>query len=367
MAERFDIAVIGGGPAGCSAAITAARTGARVLLLEKGLYPRHKVCGEFVSEESHTLLADLLKSSGKGRFLDTSLVISQARSFVDGKVISHRVDPPAQSISRSVMDHALWQATECQGVAALQKSYVRNIAQNGDFVVATDSGELYARAVILAAGRWSNLGPRAAIPRSPKWIGIKAHFRESSPPPSCDLYFFSGGYCGVQPVEADTINVAAMVRTDVATSMEDVLRCELNLETRSRYWKQLTETITTAPLLLNQPIPRIGNMLHVGDAAGFIDPFAGDGISLALQSGALAARVLAPYLRGEQSLMEAASAYESRYRSAFLTAFRNAAHIRNLLAMPRLVRSAAILAMQLPAIADYAVRITRARTAVVTE
>src|SRR5271167_3512726 len=56
----YDLIVIGGGPAGTSAAITCSRSGARVLLLERGHFPRHKVCGEFVSAESLGLLADLL-------------------------------------------------------------------------------------------------------------------------------------------------------------------------------------------------------------------------------------------------------------------------------------------------------------------
>ena len=57
---EFDLAIIGGGPAGASAAITAARLGARVALLEAGEFPRHKVCGEFVSAESLDILRDLL-------------------------------------------------------------------------------------------------------------------------------------------------------------------------------------------------------------------------------------------------------------------------------------------------------------------
>ena len=59
----FDLAIIGGGPAGTSAAITSARAGARVLLLERGRLPRQRVCGEFVSSESIGLLGDLLNTS----------------------------------------------------------------------------------------------------------------------------------------------------------------------------------------------------------------------------------------------------------------------------------------------------------------
>jgi flavin-dependent dehydrogenase len=62
----YDLIVVGGGPAGTSAAITCARHGARVLLLERGQFPRHKVCGEFVSAESLELLSDLLAPQHAG-------------------------------------------------------------------------------------------------------------------------------------------------------------------------------------------------------------------------------------------------------------------------------------------------------------
>ena len=67
-----DLIVIGGGPAGTSAAITCARSGAHVLLLERGRFPRQKVCGEFVSAESLALLDDLLAPQDK-RLLTVSL------------------------------------------------------------------------------------------------------------------------------------------------------------------------------------------------------------------------------------------------------------------------------------------------------
>ncbi|HXB22809.1 MAG TPA: FAD-dependent oxidoreductase, partial [Candidatus Solibacter sp.] len=92
----YDLIVVGAGPAGSACAITAARAGAKVLLLEKDRLPRHKVCGEFVSPESLRLLASLV---GEERFASNPK-ISSARIFYGAKLISLPIEPPAQSIAR---------------------------------------------------------------------------------------------------------------------------------------------------------------------------------------------------------------------------------------------------------------------------
>src|SRR5271155_1190883 len=110
-ASMYDLIVIGAGPAGSSAAITCARSGAHVLLLERGRFPRQKVCGEFVSAESLTLLADLLAPQDK-RLLADAVRIPGARVFLDGRTIETPVHPPAASISRLSLDAALWNSAE---------------------------------------------------------------------------------------------------------------------------------------------------------------------------------------------------------------------------------------------------------------
>src|SRR5450631_2853275 len=95
----YDLIIIGGGPAGTSAAISAVRQGARVLLLERGRFPRHKVCGEFVSAESLSLLKDLLDLQHTA-LLQDAVRIPRARMFLDGRVLRAAVDPPAASIAR---------------------------------------------------------------------------------------------------------------------------------------------------------------------------------------------------------------------------------------------------------------------------
>jgi len=153
---EFDIAIVGAGPAGSSAAITAARSGARVALVEAGEFPRHKVCGEFASAESLGILRDLLRwVSDADRILGAAPVIDQVRLVLDQSTVTARVAPPALSISRYDLDMLLWRAAQQAGVQARSSCEVRAVRGSGPFQLDTSSGAIETSAVIIAAGRWS--------------------------------------------------------------------------------------------------------------------------------------------------------------------------------------------------------------------
>ena len=125
----YDLIVIGGGPAGCAAAISRARGGAGVLLLERGHFPRHKVCGEFVSAESLELLETLLAADFR-TLMTTAPRISTGRIFADGAEIPAEINPPAASIARYDLDAALWNSAIQSGVDALEDCTVKSVARN---------------------------------------------------------------------------------------------------------------------------------------------------------------------------------------------------------------------------------------------
>ena len=383
-AAQYDLIVIGGGPAGSACAITAARAGAKVLLLEKDRFPRQKVCGEFVSPESLGLLRGLLRdgllrdgqpndglrngspADARGKnamnndlFLSAPQVVS-SRIFLDNKSLTLPVSPPAQSIPRFDLDPALFHAAQNNGVVTLEDVAVSEVRHNDLFHVVTAEKTYTARAVVNATGRWSKL-TQFDVAGKDKWLGLKAHFTEASPPQSVDLYFFPGGYCGVTPVGATAINACAMVRSDVAHTLDQVFAKEPRLWQRSRAWQPLFATVTTSPLYFREPETECEGMLLAGDTAGFIDPFAGDGISLALQSGSLAAESITPFLRGSCSIEDARRQYRAAYRKRFTAAFRNAARLRAALAAPRWIRSAAWAFAGVPGVGKMLVRGTRAR------
>jgi menaquinone-9 beta-reductase len=363
-----DLIIIGGGPAGTSAAISAARDGASVLLLERGRFPRHKVCGEFVSAESLSLLENLL-SAQHAELLHGAVRIPRVRVFLDGRTLHASVDPPAASIPRIDLDAALWQSAKSAGVDARQQITVQSISGTGPFRVVTGGGEFESRALVNASGRWSNLNlaPAENGGRREKWLGVKAHFAEPLSDRSVDLYFFEGGYCGVQPVtghDEDSgctrVNASAMVRADVASSLPEVFALHPKLHERSRNWTRLSEPVSTSPLIFRDPQPERDGILMVGDAAGFVDPFVGDGISLALRSGSLAAQCLESFFAAETSLTDAIRHYHRAYKKSLLPVFRASSKIRRMLVLPGYVRKPFLSILEnSPAITDYLVRKTR--------
>jgi menaquinone-9 beta-reductase len=357
--SSFDLAVIGGGPAGASLAITAARSGAMVGLFDSSNFPRHKVCGEFISAESLHILRDLLDGRAEAASaISAAPEIAQARLFFGGNVVKASIAPPALSLPRYTLDLLLWEAAQRAGVAAVSRCEVLGVDGDGPFSLATAGGKITTQAVVACTGRWSRFS-QTPLPAGPKWLGVKAHYREANPSLSTDLYFFEGGYCGVQPVSHDVVNACAMVRSDRATNLPAVFALSPELQERASRWELLMEPVSTAPLLYRTPQPTQGNVFLAGDAAGFIDPFAGDGISLALRTGRAAAECLQPFLEGRQPLPNAAQRYGELYGQQFAPLIEAAARMRGLLSWPALPRSLAFQCLRIPGVMSYVIRKTR--------
>jgi menaquinone-9 beta-reductase len=379
---HFDFAIIGGGPAGTAAAITAARSGARVILFEARQFPRHKVCGEFVSAEALDLLRNLLQDSATiHRLLNSAPAIDRTRLWLGNRMLESPVSPAALSIPRFGFDAALWQAAQASGVDCRDNCEVSDVAGNGPFELRTPNETITARTLIIAAGRWSQFVADRALPPGPKWIGLKAHFREERPSLTTDLYFFDHGYCGVQPVSRvspprranpsassgqalgrradDVVNACAMVRSDRASSLSDVFCLHPALRDRAANWTAVTAPVSTAPLVYRTPEPARDNILFAGDAAAFIDPFVGDGISIALRSGKAAAVCLLPSLSGQSSLENAIAAYQREYERQFVPLLAAASRVRGLLSLEGFAQMAAFELLRLPGLLPFIIRRTR--------
>lgn len=182
--------------------------------------------------------------------------------------------------------------------------------------------------------------------------GFKARYESSIVRANTlDLHFFPGGYCGVSPVENNRANVCCLIEKNLlqksATACADpsaILLRQPSLGDQLLGGKRVSRFLFTGPLLFSSPRPVRDAMLMVGDSAGFIAPFLGDGISIALHSGLLAAQALEPMLQGKRPLESALAEYTRAYQEAFRRQFCWSGWLRNLVSSPRATRLAARVA-----------------------
>jgi flavin-dependent dehydrogenase len=363
----IDLAIIGGGPAGAAAALEAIRRGLRAAVWERDRFPRDKVCGEFISAESIPLLEAEIPGALRRSAAITSAEFISAR----GRAYGFALPAGARGLSRRVLDASLWDAAIGAGARGLEGEAVIRIRKcaleygNGDgWEVESESGEVErARALVIACGRWwkiEGLTSPAFQDRNSAagpWLGAKAHFREITPRPVVEMHFFPGGYCGLAPVEDGMTNACCLVHRrlvreaatarvkDFAAWIARVARHPA-LDERLRNAVQEGDTVTTAPVRPARRRAASNGVLLAGDAAGFLDPFTGDGISMAMHSGRLAAEELARCLRKrETNSGGAARAYEKRMEESMQRSYMLAGMLRALVRAPAAVQESAAAAI----------------------
>lgn len=363
---RPDLLVIGGGPAGAAIAALAADQGVRVLLLEKERFPRDKVCGEFVSAEGCAVLArmgllDALVAKGAMPMDACLLADAKGRSVASPLPDLPRAGRTALGISRAVFDEALLNHAASRGLVVrdtttatapiVEDGRVAGINLHG----AGENGaeeSVRATIVIAADGRRSML-QRALIPgigdpltTSPRsWFGFKAHFpdRTGGLARRIELFVFAGGYAGLGPVEGGRLDLALIARVDALNACggspqrlfeermlaNPLLASRLHGEAPCSPWK------TIGPLRFNVRRPASHGAIFLGDAAGTIDPFSGEGMSNALRGAELALPfVLDALQRG--GLTDAAShAWSKCWRAAFAPVTRRARLFGRIFEHPR--------------------------------
>ncbi len=281
----WDFAVIGAGPAGCAAAIGLARAGAQVGLLEKAAFPRDKLCGEFLSPEAARVLEEL--GCGEGfRAAQPARIERAVVVTASGTRIEFPLPRPAWGLSRLRFDQLLAEAAAAAGARLVEKA---EIARTGHTLEARDGRRFRAGTVLLAAGRHSLPHPLAPGKRGRQYFGLKAHY-EGECDGRVELYFFRGGYCGIAPVEGGRVNVCCLAeRPLLAGQSGDALLAGVpSLRDRLFGLRRIEPFLHTGPVALGWRAPPAG-VVAAGDAALFVDPFTGDGMSVALQSGRMAA------------------------------------------------------------------------------
>jgi flavin-dependent dehydrogenase len=311
--DSCEVAVVGGSLAGSAAACALARTGARVVVLEKARFPRNKVCGCFLSHEALPILVNMgLEEELRREDPETITRFTLVQS--SGKRVDAALPAPVLSISRARLDALAAAAAERAGAAFRFDTTVLSV--EGDlrdgFHIRGVDWELRARAVVGAWGRYgpldSRLG-RSFIRRKSSLFGFGKTLagRSEHLAGRAVLHFFEGGYVGLSRIEGGLVNLASLASRRVVHEAHDDLEGLLTrLSRESAALARDLEGLAAVPgpALISEPVflgehgALAGDVLCVGDAAGVIDPYTGTGMSLALLFGDAAAGPLAAFLAG---------------------------------------------------------------------
>lgn len=367
--------MLGAGLAGSSLAKALADKGWETALLDRQSFPRHKVCGEFLSPESQgTLQAFGLLETVKA--LRPSLIDGIRLIFANGAAMELPLSSSALGISRYSLDSALHGAAQHSGVQLQTGTSVTAVHPIiGGYLIETKQGgeisTLQARTVIAAwgANRRSGLpGHRQERLAKPSYLGVKSHFQDVWMERMIELYFFPGGYMGICKVEDGLVNVSALLNCDAFTDKGKSTLAILDaaMKRNKRLYEKLRGAIpvegtqaAVAPVQLHRKLQAWDTIPLTGDAVTMIPPLCGDGMSMALRSAAICAPLADRFLQGNLSSLDWQQSYTRSLHKEFQGPLRWGSFLQRLFDQPLvsgLLPSAARLA---PRLAQGLVQATR--------
>jgi flavin-dependent dehydrogenase len=368
-----DAIVVGGGPAGCAAAIVLARRGHRVTLLEAERGAVRKTCGEYLSSTAvrwieHAGILPKLHEQGAIPIPEWSL--STAR----GEWI-RRLPSPGLALSRSVLDPLLRDVCREEGVRVLEGARVQSVVHDGlqsrvHFEQDHVAGECIARVVVAAAGRAARISglvqERPAGVRRSRYVAMKTHARPRSSAARAarvSLYALRGAYVGVVPTDAGSLNVCFLARSHAFSRGSDAAKF---LEAQARahpLWKRTWSGMdvegarwtAVSTMDFERRAPVQAGVLHAGDAAAMVSPFWGEGMAMAFESGTMAAKHVSRILRGaaeEKAFQE----YRRRWNARFSSRLIAGRILQRVFLAPRAMDAAVLIAAAFPSVLDWIVK-----------
>lgn len=298
MSSTRPIEIIGGGLAGLSLGLALQNVGIAVRVIEAGNYPRHRVCGDFMTG----LSAATVESLGLKPLLADALQHRQVAWFYREQLIcEQRLPAPALGLSRYALDARLAQAFTAAG-GELHRATRAN-----------DSGPLPGR--IVAHGRSRSESP---------WLGLKLHVQELRLAQDLELHLGHEAYIGLAKVETGAVNVCGLFRRrNLAAPGPALLAAYLKAVGLPRLADRIARatfengSFSAVSALSYNPVIAAPDTISLGDAGGLIPPFTGNGMAIAFQSAETALPHVVAYARGKVSWTATCNQTHSALRRRF--------------------------------------------------
>jgi flavin-dependent dehydrogenase len=325
MTPLRPIEIVGGGLAGLSLGLALRRAGVPVTILEAGTYPRHRVCGEFITG----LAPATIEALGLAPLLADALPHREVAWYFRGRFSRlQRLPAPALGLSRHALD------------ARLAHAFV---AAGGDLRVRTRLADPANR-----PGRVLAIGRRRG--RSP-WIGLKFHVRGLLLTRDLELHLGADSYVGLSRIECGAINVCGLFRRRTLSGTGPALLIAYLRAAGLAALAGRLEIATIEPdsfcavaaLCFGRTAPVSDDSIRIGDNFAMIPPFTGNGMAMAFQSAEAVLAPLLAFTRGEQSWPETCRAANATLRRRFRLRLASARAVHPFLLRPRRQRWLAAL------------------------
>ena len=304
----FDVIIVGGGLAGLTSAIHLSKREKRVLLIEKNEYPKHKVCGEYISNEVLPYLNSLgIDPISEGAKKITKVHISTIKS----NLIKGELPLGGFGMSRYFLDNLLVKKARLNGVQILKDTVDSiNFKKESFTIITKNSGVFQSKITIGAFGKRSSLDQkmnREFIKKKSSYLAIKIHVKGLFPQNLVALHNFKGGYCGVSKVENNAINVCYITEYRSFKKYKNITDFQEQVVFKNEHLKKIFKESTPVfekPLTISQVSfqtknPIENHIIMCGDTAGMIHPLCGNGMGMAISSARLASTRILQFLNGE--------------------------------------------------------------------
>lgn len=298
----YDLIVIGGGPAGASAALEGVRLGLRVLLLEKEKFPRYKPCGGALSERARSYLGFRIPDE----VIDAE--VSRIRIFFGDRCAEiSRSERLSTLVTRSVFDEMLVRKAEEAGAEVLFGRKAAEISEMGECVRVRAGATYEGRLLVVADGHTGMLSRKIRLRDGITGVCLVSEVAAEDTDDFMEIHFGKAdmGYAWVFPHGSYlSVGAGGLRSSNIKGILEELMR------SRGFRGKIHGHTIP-----LSGPYRYLAGdrTMLCGDSAGTVDPFTGEGIAYAIRSGQIAAEVASEHLSDGCDLLE----YQRRCKNEF--------------------------------------------------